>query len=122
MQRIATRLLGLALVVAVGLFAYTDFSGPATPETGGLTPLAPQGIEEPDSADQVPFIDDEPVTPFVDDADEAPIDGGIEAGSGMAVPGFEGDITETVVEVDSGMPMVVPGFEGDVTDMVVEVD
>jgi hypothetical protein len=36
----------------------------------------------------------------------------------MPVPGFEGDVNETTVEIGSGM--AVPGYEGDVTEMVVE--
>ncbi len=38
------------------------------PKTGGLTPLAPPGITEPDLSDPVLFIDDEPVTGFDGDS------------------------------------------------------
>lgn len=43
-------------------------SGVDAPETGGLTPLAPQGIPEPDPSDVVLFIDGEPVTGFDGDS------------------------------------------------------
>ena len=122
MQRIVTRFLGLVLVAVVGLFAYTGGSGADTPQTGGLTPLAPQGIQEPDLPDPVLFIDGEPVTPFDGGVNVPAVEDGVEAGSGMTVPGFEGEVAETVVEIGTGMPMVVPGFEGTVNDMVVDTN
>lgn len=120
MQGLVNKFLGLALVAVVALFAYTLGSGPDTPETGGLTPLAPQEMQGPDLSNEDLFIDDEPVTPFPGSGDEAAIEDGVDAGSGMAVPGFEGDVAETIVEVSVGTPMVVPGFEGEISDMVVE--
>ena len=53
--------LGLGVAAVVGLAAITG-GGRGTPETGGLTPLAPTGITEPDLSDSVLFIDGEPVT------------------------------------------------------------
>lgn len=117
MQRIVTRFLGLVLVAAVGLFAYTGASASDTPEIGGLTPLAPDAIQEPNSSTEL-FPNGEPVTPFVDDANGPAVGSGGDVGSEMPVPGFEGDVNETTVEIGSGM--AVPGYEGDVTEMVVE--
>ncbi len=110
MRRSLAFFAGLALAVAIGIGAVNGATD--TPGVGGLTPLAPTDSSESGPLDQDLFIDGEPVTPF-DDGEPADLEG-----SGMAVPGFEGDVGETVVETGSGM--VVPGFEGTVDDMIVE--
>ena len=68
MQRIVTRVLGLVLVAVVGFFAITGGGAVDAPEVSGASPLAPQGITEPDLSDPVLFVDGEPVTGFDGDS------------------------------------------------------
>ena len=90
MKRIVTMALGLALAAVVGFSAITGGSGVDAPEVGGLTPLAPQGMTEPDFSDPVLFIDGEPVTGFDGDAvwvlnpDAPASDVGIDGQSGQS--------------------------------------
>ena len=65
------------------------------------TPLAPDAIQEPNSSTEL-FPNGEPVTPFVDDANGPAVGSGGDVGSEMPVPGFEGDVNETTVEIGSG--------------------
>ena len=136
MKRSIAGALGLALVVAVGWGLTSNDPDSNEPGTGGLTPLAPETASEQDTGEPVLFIDDEPVTPFDEGAGELEVDGSgmivpgfegdaedmivVNDGSGMVVPGWEGEVEDTVVEVGSGM--AVPGFEGTPTEMIVLID
>ena len=114
MKRRNTTLVGLSLALAIGLGVGAVNGAEDSPELGGLTPLAPDSVTDSGSTDQDLFIDGEPETPFVDGPGTEVLDG-----SGMVVPGHEGDVEDTVV---TGSGMVVPGYEGTVTDTIVEID
>ncbi len=115
MKRKFTFVVGLGLAVAIGIGTGAINGAAELPELGELSPLAPQGATDSGSNDQVLFIDDEPETPYIDGPGTEVLDG-----SGMVVPGFEGDVEDTVVE--TGVGMVVPGHEAIVTDTIVEFD
>ena len=125
MQRIITRFLGLVLVAVVGLFAYTGGSGSDTLETGGLTPLAPQGLTEPDLSDPVLFIDGEPVTGIDGDTAWVLNSGGpnqqeVAGPSPIAPPGLpEADVSDSVMFIE-GEP--VTPFNGDKAFDLPELD
>ncbi len=93
MRRSVTSLTGLALAVGLGIGAGAIGGAADSPELAGLTPLAPIDAPEPDSESPELFIDGEPVTPY--DGDK----GATLDGAGMVLPGFEGSVDDTVVEI-----------------------
>jgi hypothetical protein len=71
--------------------------GIPAPETGGLTPLAPETQVETDGdgklPDEVLYIEGEP-RQDPNAIEDLPIEG-----AGMLVPGFEGEVTDMIVEI-----------------------
>lgn len=135
MKRIATLSLGIAVAAVIGVAAIAGGSTDDTPETGGLTPLAPEGVTEPDFSDPL-FIDGEPVTGtdgdtvWVNNGDaNDPETGGLTPLAPEDMP--EPDPSDQVLFIDDepvtpfegddveGAGMAVPGFEGEADEMVV---